>query len=210
MRVATRSRKARSWVTTIAAGCFRRALSSCVMPSMSRWLVGSSSSSRSGSRAKARARAARLTWPPDAVSGASVVVERKAVQELTESGLRAPAVALVLDGGNVTAQQEALPHRRRVRQRRLLLDERQPQAVAQPEIAAVQGHRAGDDSEQRRFAGAIAPDQPDALVRVHREGGAIEERQVAMGELRVGKGQDRHPVIPRLALSRTRSCSCRP
>ena len=70
MRVATRSRKARSWVTTIAAGCFRRVLSSCVMPSMSRWLVGSSSRSRSGSRAKARARAARLTWPPDAASGA--------------------------------------------------------------------------------------------------------------------------------------------
>src|SRR5205807_1281802 len=66
MRVATRSRNARSWVTKIAAGWRASRFSSARMPSMSRWLVGSSSSSTSGSCAKAAASAARLRSPREA------------------------------------------------------------------------------------------------------------------------------------------------
>ena len=71
MRVATRSRNARSWVITTAVQRARcSTLSSCAMPSMSRWLVGSSSSSRSGCSENASASAARLRSPPEALSGA--------------------------------------------------------------------------------------------------------------------------------------------
>ena len=69
MRVATRSRKARSWVITIAEGVFRSRFSRTRIPSTSRWFVGSSSSSRSGSCAKASASAARFLSPPDMVAG---------------------------------------------------------------------------------------------------------------------------------------------
>ena len=69
MRVATRSRNARSCVITIDVGCRRSRSSSSTMPSMSRWFVGSSSSSRSGASASANASAARFRSPPDAALG---------------------------------------------------------------------------------------------------------------------------------------------
>ena len=70
MRVATLSRNARSWVIIMAdltAPDTSRS-SSRVMPEISRWLVGSSSSSRSGFFAKASASIARLRSPPEAVA----------------------------------------------------------------------------------------------------------------------------------------------
>ena len=70
MRVAKRSRKARSWVTTIAV-CRPSRPSSVSMPEMSRWLVGSSRSSRSGSSASASASVARLPSPPESAVGSS-------------------------------------------------------------------------------------------------------------------------------------------
>jgi hypothetical protein len=69
MRVHTRSRNARSWVTTIAAGIFSSSPSSVSIPPMSKWLVGSSSSSKSGCSANAKASAARFASPPEACAG---------------------------------------------------------------------------------------------------------------------------------------------
>src|SRR5688572_16931006 len=90
------------------------------------------------------------------------------------------------------AQEQARPHRGRVRQLRLLLDERHAQAVALPQLALVERHRAGDDAEERGLAGAVAADQADVLAGVHRERCAVEERQLAVGELGVGQRQQGH------------------
>ena len=65
-RLVVRSRKARSWLTMRAAARLARNSASRVsMAKMSRWLVGSSSSSTSGFSAKARASAARRPSPPE-------------------------------------------------------------------------------------------------------------------------------------------------
>ena len=61
---------------------------------MSRWLVGSSSSSRSGSAASARASEARVSWPPENVAQRAVEVvvdEAEAVDDRARA--LAPAVA---------------------------------------------------------------------------------------------------------------------
>ena len=66
--VPTASRNQRSWATsTTAASSDCRWLSSHSSEAMSRWLVGSSSSSRSGSPASARASDARVSSPPENV-----------------------------------------------------------------------------------------------------------------------------------------------
>ena len=65
------------------------AFSSCTMPSMSRWLVGSSSSSSSGCSAKARASAARLRLAAGGGVGRELLVQPEAVQELGEPRLHA-------------------------------------------------------------------------------------------------------------------------
>ena len=67
--VPTASRNQRSWATsTTAASSVCRCASSHSSDSMSRWLVGSSSSSRSGSPASARASEARVSSPPENVA----------------------------------------------------------------------------------------------------------------------------------------------
>jgi hypothetical protein len=79
-RVSAR-RKARSWLTITAAA--RDAAtwpSSHSIASMSRWLVGSSSSITSGSSASSRASAARRRSPPDAACRIERGVELQAVE----------------------------------------------------------------------------------------------------------------------------------
>ncbi|MDT4867127.1 hypothetical protein FQZ97_1020200 [compost metagenome] len=66
MRVARFCRKERSWVMNSTAPLKpSRASSSQAMAPMSRWLVGSSSSSRSGSATRAWASSTRRRQPPD-------------------------------------------------------------------------------------------------------------------------------------------------
>src|SRR5882724_6501332 len=72
MRVATCSRKYRSWLTTTKARARSVSTSSSQrMPATSRWLVGSSISRMSGAAASSRAMASRLRQPPDSVSTAA-------------------------------------------------------------------------------------------------------------------------------------------
>ena len=192
MRVAKRSRKARSWVTTIADGCFASAFSSCsdaVEVEVVGRLVEQQQLGLEREREGER-RALRL--PARGRLGREVLVHLEAVQELGEPRLGAPALPLVVDRRNVAAQQQARPQRRRVRQLRLLLHQRHPQAVALPQLAVVERRRAGDDAEQRGLAGAVAADQPDALAGFHHEGSAVEQRQLTVGELGVGEGQEGH------------------
>ena len=78
------------------------------------------------------------------------------------------------------------------RERGLLRHEHDTQAVLLSQLAVVQKNGAGEDAEKRRLAGAIAADEPDALALFQRERRAVEERQVAVGELGVGEGEERH------------------
>ena len=67
--VQTASKKARSWVTNkIAPLKSFNKLSSQLMESKSKWLVGSSNSKTSGIATKACAKATRFLFPPDKVS----------------------------------------------------------------------------------------------------------------------------------------------
>ena len=89
----TASRNQRSWATrTIAASSPTSVCSSHSSDSMSRWFVGSSSSSRSGCAASARASEARVSWPPENVEQRAVEVrvgEAEAVHD--GRGALAPA-----------------------------------------------------------------------------------------------------------------------
>ncbi len=74
----------------------------------------------------------------------------------------------------------------------LLLDPHDLQAVGLLQLAVVERDRAGEDAEQRGLARAVSSDQADALAGLHRERGAVEERQVAVVQLGVGEGEERH------------------
>ena len=76
----------------------------------------------------------------------------------------------------------------------LLLDPHDLQAVGLLKLAVVERHRAGEDAQQRRLAGAIPADEPDALAGLHRERGAVEERQVAVVQLGSREGEEGHLV----------------
>ena len=49
-----------------------------------------------------------------------------------------------------------------------------------------------EDAEERGLAGAVPADEADALAGLHRERGAVEERQVAVVQLGVGEGEEGH------------------
>ena len=93
--VPTVSRNQRSWATsTIAASRPTSVCSNHSRDSMSRWLVGSSSSSTSAPVASARASDARVSWPPEKVSRRAVEVGVDEAQPVDHrGGTVAPAVA---------------------------------------------------------------------------------------------------------------------
>src|SRR5260221_7607219 len=74
------------------------------------------------------------------------------------------------------------------RKRRFLRHEDDAQPVLLPQLAVIERDLAGERSEERRLAGAIPADQADALALFERERRAVEQRQVAIGELGVGEG----------------------
>src|SRR5205823_3767408 len=58
--------------------------------------------------------------------------------------------------------------------------------------AVVELLEPGDDLEERRLAGAVAADQADPLAGFERQRRAVEQGDVAEGEVGVGKGEDGH------------------
>ena len=123
------------------------------------------------------------------------LVEPEAMQVLDESRFDAPAVAFVGEAFQAAAQREALAQRRRRRDVRLLFDERHGQAVALLQIAVVERDPPRDHVQQRALAGAVAPDQPDAVALEQRQAGAVEQRMQAEGEFGVEQGGERHGRI---------------
>ena len=114
------------------------------------------------------------------------------MQELDEPGLGTPALALVRDLLEATAQCEALAQRGRLRQVWLLLDERDAKPVAAADLAAVEAQLPRDDLQQARLAGAVAADETDTLAGTHREPRAVEQRVHSIGEFGVEQRQQWH------------------
>src|SRR6266850_1373289 len=147
MRVATRSRKARSWVTTMREG------------------------ERGALRLAARGSLRALRG-----------IEPEAVEEFIQlEFLR-----------HCRLREKAFPQGRCRYKRGLLLDQCDAQAFALLELAVVERDPPGDDAEERGLAGAVAADQADALAWFEHQRGAIEERQLAVGEGGIGEGKERH------------------
>jgi hypothetical protein len=73
-----------------------------------------------------------------------------------------------------------------------LFELRHLRAAVAPNRAAVGNHRAHDDLEQCRFAGAIAPDQAHPFAFIEREIGVVEDQLVAEVEIDVVKGEQGH------------------
>jgi hypothetical protein len=94
MRVATRSRKRRSWVMNTSVTPELTSISSShSMAPTSRWLVGSSSSNSSGEMASAWASARRFFWPPESVPTRRVGIEREALDDALGLRLERPRLA---------------------------------------------------------------------------------------------------------------------
>ena len=93
MRVATASRNARSWVTTMTLPAKPTSSSSSqAIESRSRWLVGSSRSSRSGTATSTHARATRFFIPPESSAIVRAPCEMQSRQRRLDALLRVPRV----------------------------------------------------------------------------------------------------------------------
>ena len=206
-----------------------RCCSSHSSDSMSRWLVGSSSSSRSGSPASARASEARVSSPPENVRERAVEVARRGSRARAASRRSplAPVVAAgVLEprlGGRRSASsvassvRAARPSPARARParasiassslaagehvvaqgqlalaRRALVVQRDPRALREHELAAVDRGLAGEHPQQRRLARAVAPGQRHPVAALELERDAAQQRLArhVLGE--VGCDHDGH------------------
>ena len=191
----TASRNQRSWATsTTAASSVCRCASSHSSDSMSRWLVGSSSSSRSGSPASARASEARVSSPPENVASErsrSLVAEAEAVQRRVDA--LAPVVAAgVLEprlGGRVGVERGgvggALGHRG-LELGQALLDRQQLLGAgrARSRAATARARAAGAGRAARRacpWRTTSSPPSTDGLPREHPQQRRLA-RAVAAGQ----------------------------
>ena len=135
-------------------------------------------------------------------------VEAKAVQELDQTRFGAPAIPLVGDVLEMAALREALAQRRGGRQLGFLLDEHDREAVARLELAVVELSEPRDYAQERGFPAAVPADQADAIALEDGERRPVEEREIAVRELRGGEGGERQSVT-RLRAARPRTPASR-
>src|SRR5581483_5809643 len=65
-------------------------------------------------------------------------------------------------------------------------------AARELDLAAIGAQRAGEDLEQRGFAGSVWADEPDLVVGAQCEAGALEERARPEAEREVLGGEEAH------------------
>ena len=222
MRVATLSRKTRSWVMTMTAPRKSRiSPSSHRMPSRSRWLVGSSSSSRSGSATSARQRhaldaaageAGNLCRRVESESGdhlLDALVEPPAARGLDRMlqavqpghGLGAGVLGDLQHGGVVVDEQagggaqavgDGLEDVAPEFEIRLLRHVCRDHFSLPPHCAIIERRLAGERAQKAGLARAVAPDERHALPGVELEAHVIEQVDVTEGEAGVIYGEERH------------------
>ena len=147
--------------------------SSHSMVGRSRWLVGSSSSRMSGEGASTRASAARRASPPETCAGSSSPCSPSCSTQIARLIMVVAGAEAGLDIGQ---------RRLVVAEIRLLRQIADGGAGLHEAAAAVGLDQAGGDLQQRRFAGAVAADQADALARRHRQLDARQQRRAAKGQ----------------------------
>ena len=212
MRLVMRSRKARSWVMTMAAGTFNSSSSSRSMPSMSRWLVGSSSSSRSGCKVRARASAARLRSPPELVAGERFSSSSKRCRNSVSRDSRRHRSRSSASSSPNTVP--FVPFAVRARSNRLSRSVSAGGNSGSCSTKAILTVRCCWSSPSSRWArpamilqqggltGAVTADQAEPFPGFHGKLRAIQERAVAEGEVCVEKCDECHVLIVRIGRRR--------
>ena len=201
------------------------------MASMSRWFVGSSSSSTSGWPTSARASRALRRQPPDSVSTrVSAGRPRRDRTISTRCSSRQPSRSSrswwsvpsrsrasgerslrhldrgVVVGGHQRAEipetlRDDVEHRLVGRDGDVLLEPREPDARLPGDGSAVHGLFAADDAQQRGLAGAVPPEHAHAFPRVDRR--ASHRREAGRGRRRASRGRARRAARPQRTTNRT-------
>ena len=70
--------------------------------------------------------------------------------------------------------------------RHLLGEHRGPQALLADDLASIGLHRALEEAEERRLAGAIAAQEAHPLARLDRQIGLVQDRRAAEAQVDVG------------------------
>ena len=104
----------------------------------------------------------------------AVFIQTEAMQKLSQTRFASPALTVVVQGIEIRREREAFAQGGRLRWRGFLFDRGKVQAVVTAQHAAIQLKLAGNNFQQRRFAGAIAANEADALIRLYGEVGAVE------------------------------------
>ena len=148
MRVATRSRNARSWVTTMAARPVEQQLLEA-LDAVDVEVVGrlvQQQQARFERKGAGERRA--LALPAGQPRGARGALEAQPVQVLHEPGVDAPADAVVVDGIQRGPHRQRFAQGRRRGQFRLLPDRDDSQAAGFLQDAVVERDTARDDFQQ--------------------------------------------------------------
>ena len=80
-------------------------------------------------------------------------------------------------------------------EQRLLRHVADAQALRHLQQPVVELLQPGQHLQQRGLAGAVAADQAEALAGLERERRAVEQRDMAVGQVGVGEGQDGHECV---------------
>jgi hypothetical protein len=83
------------------------------------------------------------------------------------------------------------------RQRHVLDQSRDASAGLSQHEARIGLQIAAENLQQRRLAGAVAPDDGDALAGVHLEGDLVEQREMAEGDGDTVERYERHGISKR-------------
>ena len=99
------------------------------------------------------------------------------------------------------AREHVVAQRQSALERRALVVERDPRALLEGQLAALDRRLAGEHPEQRRLAGAVRPGERQAVAALELEGDPVEEG--VAGELlaEVGCDQNGHPPMVACALA---------
>ena len=146
--------------------------------SMSRWLVGSSSSSSIRlDHQRASQQDAASPAAGQRVNG-DRPVEAKARQDEVDLVLATPVLRVVSRQCGEPFSHDVEDRLRR-RERHILFEPRHPQRGLVPDAAGVRRQFAADDLQQGRLAGTVASDDRYALPRLELQRHVVEEWQVA-------------------------------
>jgi hypothetical protein len=113
--------------------------------------------------------------------------------------------------------QDVIAQRPSARGRRTLVVQRDPRALLEGELAALERRFAVERAQQRRLPGAVGPGERQPVAPLHLERHAVEERRAVDLLAEVGCDQDRHghvlkrvPVASRASPTLLRSRSAGP